>query len=32
MIREESDYYTATAARVLEAFREWLAKHPRTLA
>jgi transposase len=32
MIREESDDDTAMAARVLEAFREWLEKHPRTLA
>jgi hypothetical protein len=32
MIREECDDYTAMASRVLEAFREWLEKHPRTLA
>jgi len=30
MIREECDY-TAMAARVLEAFREWLVKHPSIL-
>jgi hypothetical protein len=30
MIREECDY-TAMAARVLEAFREWLEKHPSIL-
>jgi hypothetical protein len=30
MIREESDDDTAMAARVLEAFREWLEKHPST--
>jgi hypothetical protein len=32
MIREECDDDTAVASRVLEAFREWLEKHPRTLA
>jgi hypothetical protein len=31
MIREECDY-TAMAARVLEAMRRWLARHPRTMA
>jgi hypothetical protein len=35
MIAEECDDYTAMATRVLEAFREWLAKatkHPAVLA
>jgi hypothetical protein len=32
MIREECDDYTAMAARVLEAMRRWLARHPRTMA
>jgi hypothetical protein len=31
MIREESDDDTAMAARVLEAMREWLEKHPSIL-
>jgi hypothetical protein len=31
MIKEESDDYTAMAARVLEAFREWLEKHRNPL-
>jgi hypothetical protein len=31
MIKEESDDYTAMAARVLEAMREWLAKHQNAL-
>jgi hypothetical protein len=31
MIREESDDLTMLATRVLEAFREWLEKHPSIL-
>jgi hypothetical protein len=31
MIKEESDDYTAMAARVLEAVREWLEKHQNAL-
>ena len=31
-IKEESDDYTAVAERILAALREWLEKHPRTLA
>jgi hypothetical protein len=31
MIREESDDLTVLATRVLEAMREWLARHPDIL-
>jgi hypothetical protein len=31
MIREESDDYTAMAARVLDAMRKWLEKHQNPL-
>jgi hypothetical protein len=31
MVKEECDDYTAMAARVLEAFREWLEKHQNSL-